>query len=54
MTQLVTPKEAATFLRVSLSAIHKWTAQGKLRPVRAGNRLRFPMAELYRFVGMKR
>lgn len=47
-------KEAANILRCSESAIHKWVAEGKLRPVRAGNRLRFTEGELRRFLGMKR
>ena len=51
---LRTPREVAAFYRVSLSAIHKWVGEGRLKPVRVGNRLRFTQAELERFAGLKR
>jgi excisionase family DNA binding protein len=41
MEKLMTPREVADLLSVSLGAVHRWSQQGRLRSVRAGHRLRF-------------
>lgn len=50
MEQLYTPREAAAMLRASLSGVYLWVRQGRLRPQRVGNRLRFTESELHRFI----
>lgn len=47
---LMTPSEAADFLRVSRATIYLWVRQNRLRCLRAGTRLRFDPADLERFV----
>lgn len=54
MERLLKPTEVATLLGCSVAAVYKWTAQGRLRPARAGTLLRFPIREIERFTGLRR
>ena len=47
---LMNAKEAAEYLRVSPGTLYNWVSQGRLRPGRAGNRLRFRREDLDRFL----
>jgi excisionase family DNA binding protein len=48
--ELITLKEAAAYLRVTERQIYRWMAEGKIRPWRAGTRLRFDKAEIQAFL----
>jgi excisionase family DNA binding protein len=45
-----TVPDVAAELRVSRHAVYRWVAEGRLEPVRVGNRLRFTDAAIDRFV----
>lgn len=45
--------ESSLVLKSSRSALYKWSSSGRLRAARAGNRLRFPLEELARFLKVK-
>lgn len=47
--ELLTPKEAASFLKCSRSSIYEWVRQGRLRCLRVGARLRFRREDLLAF-----
>jgi putative resolvase len=47
--RLLSPKEAASALGISVKTVHRWDAAGKLRTVRtAGNQRRIPIEEISR------
>jgi excisionase family DNA binding protein len=39
--QLLNTKEAAEFLRISISTLYKWVRQGKIECIKTGGRLKF-------------
>jgi len=47
---LLTAQEAANYLRLSLGTVYNLVSKGRLRPGRAGNRLRFRREDLDRFL----
>jgi len=54
MAKLFKPDDVAGMLRCSRSAVYKWVAKGRLKPVRAGTLLRFTPEEVERFLGLRR
>lgn len=50
IANLVTKKEAAIFLRVSIFTIDQWVSKKKLRVLKAGSRTLIERAELQRFL----
>lgn len=51
MENLLTAKEAAGFLRVSISTLHAWLKVKQLPALRTGRHLKFSKEELYRWAG---
>ena len=49
-SNILTLKEAARFLKCSESTIRSEFKQGKLKGFRVGNRIRFTLEELQRYV----
>ena len=47
---LLTKRETATYLRVSVSTIDKLRAEHALRAIKVGGRLRFPVEALEEFI----
>ena len=50
--QLLTVRQAALYMRVKPKTIYAWVAQGRLRCLRAGNRIRFRLSDLERWLGV--
>jgi excisionase family DNA binding protein len=48
--RLLTAREAADYLRLSLGTVYNMVSKGRLRPGRAGNRLRFRREDLDRYL----
>lgn len=47
-TKLLTRKEAALLLRISLPTLHKWTREGRIKAYRISNKIRYKQTELER------
>lgn len=50
MTELVTPEEAASYLRVTKKTIYRLARLGKIPATRVGQQWRFPKAEIDRWL----
>ena len=50
LPELLTAQEAADYLRLNLGTVYNLVSKGRLRPGRAGNRLRFRREDLDRFL----
>lgn len=49
----LTLEETTIVLECSASGVYKWTACGRLRAARVGNRLRYPLEEIAKFLGVR-
>lgn len=48
---LLTSKQSATLLRISLPTLHKWKIEGRINFYRIGTRIRFKESELLSALG---
>lgn len=51
---LLTVKQAAEFMGVSPKTVYAWVAQERLDCLRAGNRIRFRLCDLERWLGVRK
>jgi excisionase family DNA binding protein len=49
---LLSVKDAAAYMGVNPKTVYVWVAQGRLRCLRAGNRIRFRLCDLERWLGV--
>lgn len=49
---LLSVKDAAAYMGVNPKTLYAWVAQGRLRCLRAGNRIRFRLCDLERWLGV--
>ena len=53
-TGLLTPNEAATFLKITLRRLYQLIEQGKLKPVRRGNWIQIRLRDLLKYEQVRR
>ena len=52
LPRLLSVKEAADYMGVNPKTVYAWVAQGRLHCLRAGNRIRFRLCDLERWLGV--
>ncbi len=50
MEQLLTPRDAAKILKVSVRTIYREGERGNLKKIRVGSRLRFRMEDIQKYI----
>jgi excisionase family DNA binding protein len=52
LEQLYSTEHVAEIMGISTRSVERWRREGKLRPVKAGRLIRYPEAQLNRFLGI--